>query len=109
METIPRFGKVLMFGATALLGLHLAAGCGPEDFCLTLLEETIELGEHVVDLEENPEDIDIDIVCQYLTNVIRLIDEGCVDESNFEDSAFPSGTSRETLVDLREAFGCPPS
>ena len=94
---------------TALFGLHLAAGCGPEDFCLALLEETIELGEQVVDLEENPEDIDIDIACQYLANFITLLDEGCVDESNFEDSAFPSGTNRETLVDLRETFGCPPS
>ena len=94
---------------TALFGLHLAGGCGTEDFCLNLLAETIELGEQVIDLEENPEDIDIDIACQYLANVIRLVDEGCVDDANFEDSALPSGTSRETLLDLREAFGCPPS
>ena len=60
-------------------------------------------------MEGNPEEIDIDIACRYLANFITLLDEGCVDESNFEEPPFPAGTNRQTLVDLRDAFGCPPS
>ena len=111
----PPFRSTL--GATLLCPI-LLAGCvlggvtgdnppGSDEFCLTLIEETIQLGEQLVDLEDNPEDIDVDTACQYLANFIRMVDEGCIDEVDFEGSALPEGTTRDTLVDLRAAFDCP--
>ena len=106
--------------AAGLLGILPLAGCGlrgapdngspdADDFCLALLQETIGMGEQLVDLQEQPETIDLDVACQYLANFITLLDEGCVDESYFEDSTFQAGTDRQTFVDLWVAFGCAPS
>ena len=103
--------------AAGLLGILSVAGCGlqgaadndspdADDFCLVLLQETIGLGEQLVSLQDQPEDIDLDVACQYLANFIQLLDEGCITEADLEGSALPPGTSRETLVDLQEAFEC---
>jgi hypothetical protein len=73
---------------------------------LALLQETIGLGEQLVDLQEQPENIDLDVACQYLANFIQLLDEGCIAEADLEGSALPPGTDRETLVDLFVAFEC---
>ena len=111
MHPVTRKPSLRLTLVATLIGTILVAGCAPvpgsEEFCLALLAETIAVGEQLADLEGNPEDVDVNTACQYLGNFLRLVDEGCIDEADFEGSVLPEGTTRGTLVELYEAFDCP--